>query len=141
MKIVALTGVVLFLLALAALRTKRTRTVAVVWSLIIVALCSIPGNSIPPLEILTFDKVGHFGMFFLGALIWMRAWPGEMRRVLAAGLAFAALTEVYQGAIPLLGRFADVYDFLANALGLITGLTLWWWWKQRIEPDRVPVEA
>ena len=131
MKIVALTGVALSLVALAALHAARRRVVAIGWGLIIIALCSIPGNSLPPLEILTFDKVGHFGMFFLGALIWIRAWPRSTARVLAGGLAFAMLTEVYQGMVPLLGRFADPYDFAANALGLIAGLALWWWWRHR----------
>lgn len=140
MKLIALTGVALALLALAALRATRTRAVAVGWSLVILALCSVPGHSLPPLEILTFDKVGHFGMFFLGALIWMRAWPRSTARVLAGGLAFGALTEIYQGVVPFLGRSPDPYDFVADALGLIAGLALWWWWRH-LETSRVHVGA
>ena len=127
-------GVATALLALAALRSPHTKTAAAGWAFFILALCSIPGPSLPPLAILTFDKVGHFGMFFIGAFLWMRAWPRSTARVLAAGLAFSALTEIYQGLVVFIGRSPDPFDFVADALGLIVGLALWWWWHHRPVP-------
>lgn len=87
----------------------------------ILALCSVPGPSLPDAEILSFDKVGHFGMFFIGVLLWLWTWPHHTGWVLAAGIAFSAGTEVYQGLVPFLGRSPDVFDVVADVAGLLAG--------------------
>lgn len=112
------------------------KTISFGWALLILALCSIPGSSVPDAVLFSFDKVGHFGMFFIGALLWMRTWPDRAARVFAAGLAFSVGTELYQGLLPLLGRSADPFDVLADALGLAVGLGLALWLQRR---QRVPV--
>lgn len=135
MTLIALAGI-LALLTLAAFRSPYKKGSAVGWIILILTLCSIPGESLPNAEILTFDKVGHFGMFFIGGLLWMRAWPRSTALVLAAGLSFSALTEILQGTVPFIGRSPDPYDFVADALGLIAGLALWWWWTHRFKAAR-----
>ena len=97
------------------------------WALVIIALCSIPGPSLPDSELLSFDKVGHFGMFFIGALLWLWTWPYDTGRVLLVGLALSVGTEVYQGLAPFLGRSPDVLDVVADLAGLVagTGVLLW----------------
>src|SRR5690606_11129615 len=85
----------------------NARISAVLWALPVVALCASPGSEIPGLDIVGIDKVGHSGVFFVGAILWMQAWPRSTARVLAAGLAVAMLTEIYQGLMPFLGRFPD----------------------------------
>lgn len=101
---------------------------AAAWTLAILALCSIPGNELPDVSIASVDKIGHFSMFAAFAWLWMHALRIEVRArlrlVFAAGLAYAVLTEVYQGLMPL-GREPDVWDAVANSAGLITGLGLW----------------
>lgn len=110
------------------------KALALAWVLVILALCSLPGSDIPDLNVVGIDKLGHFGMFFIGAFVWMQAWPRSTARVLAAGLAFSALTEIYQGVLPFLGRSADPFDVVADALGLIAGLALWRWLRHRPAP-------
>lgn len=100
---------------------------AVVWTMAILALCSIPGRDLPEVDIISIDKIGHFAMFAGFGWLWMRALPRRTRRsvavVFVAGLAYAILTEVYQGVIPI-GREPDLWDAVANAAGLIVGIGL-----------------
>ena len=110
------------------------KVLAIGWVLVILVLCSIPGPAVPDVNVIGFDKIGHFGMFFIGAWIWMGAWPNSTARVLAAGLTFSAATEIYQGLLPVLSRSPDPFDVVADALGLIVGLGLWWWWHHRVKP-------
>ncbi len=107
------------------------KALSIGWALFILALCSIPGTSLPEPALLTFDKVGHFGMFFVGALLWLRAWPERLGRVFAAGIALSVGTELYQGLVPFLGRSADPFDVLADVLGVAAGLGLALWLRQR----------
>jgi VanZ family protein len=112
----------------------NAKLLAVLWALFILALLSIPGPELPDLNAFGIDKVGHFALFFVGAFVWLRAWPRSTARVLAGGLVFAILAEVYQGLMPLLGRTADPFDVAANAVGLVAGALLWRWLRHRPAP-------
>ena len=121
-------------------RSRRLWIVAAVaWTIIILALCSIPGRELPRVQILSADKIAHFTLFAAFAWLWMNslALPPWTRfaAVLAGGLAYAVLTEVYQGLIPI-GREPDIWDTLANAAGLLMGSALWW--SRRRRTERVP---
>ena len=104
------------------------RLVAIVWTLGILAACSIPGRDLPEVDIVSFDKVAHFVIFAGFGWLWMWALQSPMPRrtavVLVAGLAYAGLTEVYQGLLPF-ERSADPFDALANALGLLAAVLLY----------------
>ncbi|WP_456428233.1 VanZ family protein [Rhodocaloribacter sp.] len=105
--------------------TSRRRLLALGWTLAIVVALSIPGESLPDVPVLGFDKLVHMTIFTVFAWLWMEALDAPLRArtwsVLAAGLLFAALSEVYQGAL-IPGRIGDVYDAVANALGLGAGV-------------------
>lgn len=103
------------------------KALSIAWTLIIIALCSIPGASLPDSSLLTFDKVGHFGMFFVGVLLWLWTWPHHTGRVLAAGVALSVGTEVFQNLVPFLGRSPDVLDVVADLLGLLAGFGVLLW--------------
>ncbi|MEX0747903.1 MAG: VanZ family protein [Rhodothermales bacterium] len=110
------------------------RTAALAWTLLIIILCSLPGASLPDVNIFSADKLGHFGMFAVLSWLWMFStkMPFEARswRVIVLGLALAGLTEVYQGLfVP--GREPEVLDVLANAAGLLAGV-----WAFRVLKDR-----
>lgn len=107
------------------------KALSIGWALFILALCSIPGTSVPDLTLFSFDKLGHFGMFFIGAVLWLRAWPEQLGRVFAFGLAFSVGTELFQGLAPFLGRSADPFDVIADVIGLVAGLGLALWLGRR----------
>lgn len=85
----------------------------------------LPGSTLPPgPRIPGFDKMVHGGMFCALALaVSFDFRPRAGRRllvVLAAVVAFAALTELCQLFVP--GRSCDALDMLADIAGFVFGL-------------------
>ncbi|MGI9174537.1 MAG: VanZ family protein [Rhodothermales bacterium] len=110
---------------------NRSLLLAIAWTLFIVALCSIPCDDIPDMDIWGYDKIGHFVMFAGFGWLWAHAAPkNALGWVLAAGVAFAGLTEVYQGLLPF-DRTPDLYDALADIIGLSAGLLVYRLQKHR----------
>lgn len=102
------------------------RTAAALWSLAILTACSVPGNGLPKLNLpLSPDKWVHVGLFLVFGWLWLRA-GARAGAVLAWGVAFAAATEVWQGAV-IPGRSGDPFDALADAAGLVLAVGLWRW--------------
>ena len=99
---------------------KRRTTIAALWTLAVLAGCTIPGEALRSMYIFTPDKLYHIAAFVGYALLWLRA-GARPRTVLATGLLFGVFIEVWQHTLPI-GRSADPYDALADALGLVLGL-------------------
>jgi VanZ family protein len=106
----------------------RAHLLAITWTLGILAACTIPGRDLPSVNIPSFDKIAHVVVFAGFGWLWMHALRGtpaqKTWRVLAGGLAYAALTEIYQGILPFY-RTPDLYDALANALGLLAAVLIY----------------
>jgi len=100
----------------------------VVWIAIQLTLTSLPGAAIPVSINHPFDWVGHFSLYAgLGALLArVAALNGWRRRSLFIAAALislgAALDELHQLFIP--GRDAEFFDWVADTLGAIAGLTV-----------------
>lgn len=101
----------------------------IVWALIVFTLCVLPGDNIPDtgIRIPHFDKVVHFGMFFITSVLL--ALPLHLyarlrrRHILLLAVVFAFL---YGGAIELLqdrffGRSGDFADLVADLVGAFAG--------------------
>ena len=114
------------------------------WALIILVLCSIPGKDIPSvgwLQILNPDKWVHAAIFIVQYLLLMFAFSKKYvdKLWLFAGhwwavtlsMLYAVLTEVYQHVF-LPDRYGDVYDFIANAVGVLLGVWLYYRYGERI---------
>jgi VanZ family protein len=91
-------------------------------------LLLIPGG--PPSAIPYFDKVGHFGLFAVWAILLAAPalWRGQplrqlMRPVLLCCVAWAVGSEVAQG-LCTATRSAEVMDAVADTLGALTGVML-----------------
>lgn len=104
---------------------SRPVLLASLWTLVILAACTVPGKNLPDVQFFSLDKWIHAGMFLVLAVLWLavptfsRRWP----TVLLAGVAYGAFTEIYQGWLPW-DRTPDSLDFLANCVGLATGVLL-----------------
>ena len=104
----------------------------IAWVGFILFLTSVrlPGSDWAP-DRLPVDKLAHFGLY--AGLGW--ALAGTLGRLgvsrplwvllAIAGLAFAAADEWHQTWI--VGRVPSVGDWMADATGLIVGLTVHWW--------------
>ncbi len=93
------------------------------WWCLIWILSSIPSADFPQMEIFSWDKLAHFGIYFvLGCLLNLRMKQkgyslGKRTLIYVLVLITALLDELHQKFIP--GRNVCVYDFLANASGLL----------------------
>ena len=103
------------------------------WTVLILALCSVPGSELPEVRIVAADKLAHLLLFVVFALLWSWRKPFVgTAAVLLGGVALAAISELYQGWIGL-GRIPDPFDALANAAGLLLGLVLFRRPKRRLK--------
>lgn len=102
------------------------RRLAVLWTVTIVVGCLIPGNGLPSLEILSYDKVIHVLLFVGFGWLWTTAFPRQAVLVLISGIALGIAIEVAQGALPI-NRSPDVFDAIADVVGLLIGMTAGRW--------------
>ena len=110
---------------------------SILWALIILILCGIPGRDIPHisfLELLSFDKFVHAGVFFVLIVLTIRGFILQNRfeklRQTAKTVAFSfcviygGMLEVMQGTL-FQDRSASLYDFIANTFGCFIGILLY----------------
>lgn len=100
-------------------------TVTLLWWIAIWVVSSTPSDKLPTLKIIGWDKLGHFGVYLVLALLINRSLLSLKVRKKQAILIYlivllsAALDEYHQLMIP--GRAVSVWDFLANSAGLLIG--------------------
>lgn len=110
---------------------------AMLWALVILILCGIPGRDIPHisfLELLSFDKFVHAGIFFVLILLTIRGFTlqttystlKEKPKLIAAVICicYGGLLEILQGTL-FEERSADIFDFIANSFGCFIGILLY----------------
>lgn len=109
---------------------KQARLAALLWTLLIFVACLWPGKELPHSSIPLIDKWVHFVMFGGFCFLWLCAFPsikpGRLLWVLLAGCVTGYLVEVLQGAFPSLGRSKDNMDILADAIGSLLGVLLFY---------------
>jgi VanZ family protein len=98
---------------------------AIFWAVLIFALSSIPGRSLPQVSVLHYDKVLHALVYgVLGGLCCL-ALEGTVPRASAIlgaitlAVAYGLTDEFHQMFVP--GRSADLYDVVADGLGALLG--------------------
>ena len=97
------------------------RFLALLWTAGLFAATLTPGEYVPAVPILSFDKVVHVALFFGFALVWLWLYPGRRRDVFLGGAAVGIAIEVLQNALPI-HRSGDVNDVIADAIGLVLAL-------------------
>jgi len=111
---------------------NRIQLAALGWAVVIFILSSIPGSSLPKVDIVNFDKLAHIGVYgCLGFLVffafrYQQRFPPLVRLTfLAAILAcslYGATDEVHQLWVP--GRTCDIWDWTADTVGGLLGAGL-----------------
>ncbi len=116
---------------------NRPNLPTIFWALFILILCGIPGRDIPHisfLEILSFDKWVHAGMFFVLTIFAIRGFRLQQKFpalkskaivfALAINIPYGGLLEIMQGTL-FIERSADVLDFAANSFGCLLAVLLY----------------
>ncbi len=114
------------------------RALAVAWTLVILAALLLPGDSIPEVSLVGFDKLAHLTVFLVFGWLWMAALdlPSARRAwwVFVGGCVYAVGTELLQAGLPL-GRSPEVFDLAADALGTLVGVLAYRFAERRRNPD------
>ncbi len=106
-------------------RFFRHQFPAIVWAVAIFIESSISTLAPPPLGVDFSDKIAHFIVFAILGALTIRAFQHSSstllntHAILYGGLAattYGLLDECHQYFVP--GRYADVNDFIADALGV-----------------------
>lgn len=109
-----------------------------IWTLIIVLLTLTPGKYIPKItnfyDWLGPDKFIHLSLFGIFAYLLIEGFSKQsgvlyLRKnavfiSLLLGMVFAFFTEVMQKFV-IPGRNGNLFDFLADMLGLLVGYMIW----------------
>lgn len=108
---------------------------AILWSIIVVVLLTVPTGSMQSSNWLEWDKVVHFGLFFVMTWLWLVA-AGHRGRgagllIVAAAIAFAFASEWYQHLLPV--RSMDINDAIADSAGSLAAWAVWgfFMWRDR----------
>lgn len=105
---------------------------AILWIIMILILCTLPGKDIPSnsfFDEIHFDKFVHFGLFggivlFLSlGIYWQKKYISPLTLLLLVivaasyGLAIEFIQKYW-----CIGRSFDIYDVVADTLGAIAGV-------------------
>lgn len=111
---------------------------ALLWSGIIFFLCFLPGSALPKedwLDKIYFDKIVHAGLYFILFLLIVRIFETKTKSALIIAsllcIVQGVLIEFVQGSSLIDHRSFDVYDIIANvvgvliAIGILSGFKNW----------------
>jgi VanZ family protein len=110
--------------------TQHPYKLSIAWAILIFALCATPGRFIPSvswLELLSFDKWVHAGVFFILVSLFAIAVQAH-HQSRTAFLVYFILSVLYGGALEIMQakvfseRSADWYDMIANTFGCLMAL-------------------
>ncbi|MES2567189.1 MAG: VanZ family protein [Bacteroidota bacterium] len=117
---------------------KYSLLAALLWTSIIFILCCTPGRYIPTtnwLELLSFDKFVHAGIFFVLMCLWLMHWI-HLNKLNTLTILFTAILVIsYGGLLEIMQatvfsqRSGDWLDFIANSFGCMMGL--WFFYKRK----------
>lgn len=105
----------------------------IVWAAVIFILCAMPSQDVPDpgLNIPHMDKIVHFGMFFIMALLLCNEMEYQtqlgMKKIFLISIS---IVFIYGGSIELLQHYffhrsGDVWDLAADLAGGIAGCILY----------------
>lgn len=117
---------------------------ALLWALVILVLTGIPGSYIPQVksfwEWLSYDKLVHFFIFGVLSYLLLNGFReqylnGNFRLMytivlILLSMAYGLLTEVLQVKV-FVGRDGNIYDFLADSIGVLIGWLAFYLWHRK----------
>jgi VanZ family protein len=115
----------------------RKHFLSILTALVIMFL-SLTGSdtlgSVPFLNIPYFDKIAHFGMYFMfmSVLLFENRISSEgfkaIMMLAAIPFLYGIMMEIFQ-ILFTVNRSGNVFDALANTLGIIVAAAIWIWLK------------
>jgi len=113
-------------------RVVTAWTVLISWFFVIHCFSATPAGDLPRSTIPHADKIFHAAEYFVLGILLIRTFDmSDFKLSLAKStvfaiiiaLSYAALDEWFQVLVP--GRACDLFDFLADSAGAVTGILLY----------------
>jgi VanZ family protein len=116
---------------------RKLFIISLIWALLILILCAIPGSSFPKKPIFNIpnlDKIVHACLYFPLAFFLGAEFDLSKKNILrlTGPLLVMIIVALYGGLIEVLQetifikRSADILDFLADVVGGLAGLTVYY---------------
>ena len=110
--------------------TKQARFLAMLWTLLIFIGCLTPGKDLPHVAVPLIDKWTHLVLFGGFTFLWFCARPvrttSRMLSLFFIAAALGIFIEILQGTITSLGRSMELLDVVADGLGGLLGIGLFY---------------
>jgi len=113
----------------------------VLWAIVIFILCSVPGDNLPKTSMIAiphFDKIVHFGMFFIMGIFLFAEFSIQTRlKRFSIVVIVLCLIAIYGGFIEYLqqnyfvNRSGDYGDLFADVFGGIVAIIIYPWLKKQ----------
>lgn len=108
----------------------KYNALSLLWAIIILILCLMPGKDLPGIDIFQFDKIAHLGVYIILSLLMHYGWRKQssfswfhkqtVLKILVLTASYGFMVEVLQGALTVDRQF-DLLDAIANATGAVIG--------------------
>ena len=114
---------------------------SILWTLLILVLCLMPGKDLPSVSIFEFDKIAHFGVYLILALLMYYGWKKQnyfqslhnntLIKILVLTSSYGFAVEIMQELFTT-DRHFELLDALANSIGAVAGSFLGISLKQKL---------
>ncbi len=113
---------------------------SIFWAALILVLCLMPGKDLPSITIFEFDKIIHFIIYVLLALLMYYGWRKQdsftslhqntFMKILLITSCYGFAVEIMQELFTA-DRHFDIFDALANSTGAVAGSLLAIYFKSK----------
>ena len=118
------------------------------YTIVVTVLSLIPSSDLPRFPIPHLDKIGHFGLYGLYALllVWtLRIEAPSRRACFLVGLfcvGYGVAMEILQKTLCHSGRQLEIGDIVANTIGVVGAILFTdWYYRQGNAAAQTPADA
>lgn len=114
---------------------------SILWTILILVLCLMPGKDMPSVSIFEIDKIAHFGIYLILALLMYYGWKRQNSfivlhhhtfiKILLLTSFYGFLVEIMQELFTA-DRHFELLDALTNSMGAAAGSLLGKSLKQKL---------
>ncbi|QSE97499.1 VanZ family protein [Fulvivirga lutea] len=104
---------------------------SILWACLILGLTLTPGKSLPDVDLFSYDKLGHAGIFAIQAYLFVSGIYFDKKSVTFSVLVGLLITLVYGAGIEVAQEFIpdrgmEFMDLVANCAGSIIGISVFY---------------
>ena len=101
---------------------------SILWASLILVLTLTPGKSLPDVNLFSYDKLGHAGIFAIQSYLFISGIYFDKKSVTFSIVIGLLLTMIYGASIEMAQEFIpdrgmDFFDLIANCTGCLIGIS------------------